>query len=537
MTDGNQEGRRAKMQRLLVEKYATFFANGRSRFAGGLGWPVALAALSACLFGMVGFLPAQEKIKSPYFGIRIVDEKTGRGVPLVELRMVNDIVQHTDSGGWAAFQEPGLMEREIYFAISAPGYEYPKDGFGYRGVRLTTKPGLTATVKIRRTNIAERLYRVTGQGIHRDSTLLGMPAPLQDGNLNAGVLGQDSVQAVPYRDGIFWLWGDTNLPNYPLGNFQTTAAMSPLPGKQGFQAEVGVPFTYFADATRPDQVRHMVPWKELGPVWLFGLLTIKGGDGNETLVSHYTRQKGLSQVLEHGLVRFDDEAGVFKKIVTMDLKETWRFPRGNAFRVREADGDYFYFASPLAHTRVKATWECLLDSACYEALVYDSAAKKYAWQRDAGPTTQAGEQKLLGTGKLTGAEARYAIVDAVTGETVAIHTASIAWNVYRKRWVLIGVQKGHKGTLSQLGEVWYAEAENHTGPWRKAVKIASHPNYSFYNPRQHTFLDEADGRLIYFEGTYTRTFSGNPVATPRYEYNQIMYRLDLADDRLKVAMQ
>ena len=41
--------------------------------------------------------------------------------------------------------------------------------------------------------------------------------------------------------------------------------------------------------------------------------------------------------------------------------------------------------------------------------------------------------------------------------------------------------------------------------------------------------------MIYFEGTYTREFSGNPVATPRYDYNQLMYRLDLADPRLERA--
>ena len=37
------------------------------------------------------------------------------------------------------------------------------------------------------------------------------------------------------------------------------------------------------------------------------------------------------------------------------------------------------------------------------------------------------------------------------------------------------------------------------------------------------------------EGTYTNTFSGNPCQTPRYEYNQIMYRVDLSDERLKEA--
>ena len=38
---------------------------------------------------------------------------------------------------------------------------------------------------------------------------------------------------------------------------------------------------------------------------------------------------------------FDDEAGVFKKIADIDLKETWRFPRNNAFRVTNDEGGSF----------------------------------------------------------------------------------------------------------------------------------------------------------------------------------------------------
>ena len=45
-------------------------------------------------------------------------------------------------------------------------------------------------------------------------------------------------------------------------------------------------------------------------------------------------------------------------------------------------------------------------------------------------------------------------------------------------------------------------------------------------------FDKDGGRVIFFEGTYTHTFSGNATATPRYDYNQIMYRLDLSDARL-----
>ena len=69
---------------------------------------------------------------------------------------------------------------------------------------------------------------------------------------------------------------------------------------------------------------------------------------------------------------------------------------------------------------------------------------------------------------------------------------------------------------------------------RKAKKIVTHDRYTFYNPTQHPFFDQDGGRTIYFEGTYTNQFTGRPETppTPRYEYNQIMYRLDLADTRL-----
>ena len=64
----------------------------------------------------------------------------------------------------------------------------------------------------------------------------------------------------------------------------------------------------------------------------------------------------------------------------------------------------------------------------------------------------------------------------------------------------------------------------------------THDKYSFYNPKQHPMFDRENGRVIFFEGTYTHTFSGNTEQTPRYDYNQILYRLDLADERLAVPV-
>src|ERR1700726_1157235 len=85
-----------------------------------------------------------------YFKITVVDEQTGRGVPLVELRTVNGLRQWTDSNGVAAFLEPGLTGQSVFFHVSSHGYEFPKDGFGYRGRALKVTEGGSATLKVKR---------------------------------------------------------------------------------------------------------------------------------------------------------------------------------------------------------------------------------------------------------------------------------------------------------------------------------------------------------------------------------------------------
>jgi len=89
---------------------------------------------------------------------------------------------------------------------------------------------------------------------------------------------------------------------------------------------------------------------------------------------------------------------------------------------------------------------------------------------------------------------------------------------------------------SMLGEVWFSESATPSGPWKYARRVITHDNYSFYNPKQHPMLDSEGGRSIFFEGTYTTTFSGNPHPTPGYDYNQIMYKLDLTDERLNLPV-
>ena len=173
--------------------------------------PSCMKKLRFALIGLLGLAALLESnpatfadtLANPYFAIKVVDAQTGRGVPLVELRTVNNISYYTDSNGIVAFHEPGLMDRKVFFSVQSHGYEFPKDGFGFAGTALEVKEGGRAELKIKRINLAERLYRITGEGIYRDSVLVGEPTPIREPLLNAEVTGQDSTPAVRFQGKLY----------------------------------------------------------------------------------------------------------------------------------------------------------------------------------------------------------------------------------------------------------------------------------------------------------------------------------------------
>lgn len=481
------------------------------------------------------------------FALRVVDQATGRGVPLVELRTTGELRFYTDSAGYAAIDAPELMDREVFFHVSSHGYEFPQDGFGFRGRRLRVAPGGEATLPIQRVNIAERLYRVTGAGIYADSVRLGREVPIPQPLLAGGVVGQDSVQAAVLGERILWFWGDTNRLSYPLGQFRTSAAGSRLPSAGGLDPAVGVDLEYLVDPTGFS--RPVFDLEGPGVVWLDGLAVVHDAAGRPRVVGHYSRREGLARQLAHGLAEFDPQRGMFE--VRVELPEgEWRHVQGQVSRAPEGGDGYLYIATPYASLRVPARYESLLDPEQYEAftplapgmmlsdgpppLERDAGGQVvYAWKRGARPLSANEEYHLIRQGQLPREAAHWQTVEAASGERVLLHGGSVRWNAFRNKWVLIAVQTF--GQPSFLGEVWYAEADRPEGPWRKCVRIITHDKYSFYNPTHHDFFDQEGGRLIYLEGTYTHTFSGNPHPTPRYDYNQIMYRLDLSDERLAPA--
>lgn len=477
------------------------------------------------------------------FAVRVVDDNTGRGVPLVELRTTNQLRFVTDSAGWAIIDEPDLDGQQVFFFVTSHGYEFPADGFDFHGARLQVAAGKRETLRIKRLNVAERLYRITGAGNYADSVRLGEEVPLEFPLLNAQVSGQDSVQNAIYRDRIWWFWGDTSRLSYPLGHFGTAGATSELPGRGGLDPSEGVNLTYFAGDNGFS--RPMFNLGRPGVVWTDAVFTLEDDDGVERLVCHYSRRKGLAEQLEHGLAVLVDERNMFEPIVQLP-EDALLFPRGHAFRVRDQSGtEYIDFATPYPLVRVEANWDAMLDLKRYEAWtpVRRGGSKSdlerdadghlvYDWKPDTPVLSPADYNALIQQGTISDDEAFVRTVDAETGDAIQLHGGTVNWNDYRRKWVMIAVQIFGKPSL--LGEVWYAEADQPQGPWPRAVKVVSHNDYSFYNPAQHPFFDSDGGRYIYFEGTYTHTFSGNKDPTPRYDYNQVMYRLDLDAPPLQV---
>lgn len=508
------------------------------------------------LGGLIGSNPPDQKrevsVSDGWAELRVVDAASNRGVPLVELETVNGLKFLTDNAGRVAFHEPGLMGREVFFTIRSHGYERSKDGFGFAGARVTPRPGKPVEIKVTRRIVAERLCRLTGEGLFRDSLLLGYKPPLALSSNPGRVAGQDSIQAAVYRSKVYCFWGDTLRMEYPLGLYRMAGATIAVPDPKDPASDPadGIAFDYFTDK-KTGFARAMMPLPERpeGVVWVSAVFVVPDHKGVEKLVGHYSRRKGLEGEYEQGIAVFNDEKAVFESIKQLPLTETWRRPSGHPIFHEEGGVRWLLFGSPNPNVRVPATLKDVLDPTRYEAFTCaqlggeGKSAKPdvgadgkpvWRWQKQLPPTDSKTEYQWVKEKKLNAEYARFCPAGVSTpSERVMLHSGSVRWNAYRKRWVLIAGQIGGKSSF--LGEVWYAEASRPTGPFSAAVKVLTHDRQTFYNVCHHSFLDRDGGRTIHFEGTYTNDFSGNPEKTARYNYNQILYRLDLDAEALRAA--
>ena len=478
--------------------------------------------------------------------VLVLDDQTGRGVPLVELKTVSNVSFFTDSAGVAAINDPAMLGHKTFLSVESPGYEFPADGFGFHSKSIDLKPGEQTTLKIHRINIAERLYRLTGQGIYRDSVMAGRPTPIREPMLNAQVVGQDSCQAAVFSGKIHWFFGDTLRLSYPLGHYHTAGATSSLPGSGGLDPALGVDLTYFTNTEGFS--RGTIEGVGAHPIWLDGLVAFTDESGASHLVGEAGTMQSLAVCLSRALVEWDGDRNQFKKVSDIPL-DSPLYLRGHPFIFSDNGKSYIYAGDCLPDIRVPADLASVRDLSRYEGFTCLTAGARFdgsrtqldrdakgqliwGWKKDTAVLNDKQLGRLIKDGKMKSEEIYFRPIDVVTKKPIRLVAGSVCYNAYRKKWIMIACQLG--GDSSELGEIWYSEADRPEGPWAWAKKIVTHNRYSFYNPVQHPYFDQDGGRLIYFEGTYATTFSGNDHPTPYYDYNQMMYRLDLSDPRLKL---
>ena len=367
-------------------------------------------------------------------------------------------------------------------------------------MRLTPKPGKMLKVEVMRKVIAKRLGRLTGAGIFAESQKCGREMDWGE----SGIVGSDSVQNAVHRGKLFWAWGDTIVPQYPLGIFDMSSATTAPQPMTSFEPPLRMKLDYFTNEKGAPRGVAKMPGE--GPTWVTGYVNLRDKSGVERLVGTYRKIRNHLETYESGLCVWNDETTNFERLRVFWKKSDAQLeqpaaPDGHpAFWKDEAGKEWVLFGNPLPVLRFPATFEAWQDSATWEVLKPQES--------------------------LPGAD---------DGKPVKPHSGSIAWNAFRKRWVTVFMQAF--GKPSVFGEIWYAEADSPTGPWGTAVKILTHDNYTFYNPRLHPEFTAADSRVLIFEGTYTAEFADRPHPTPRYNYNQVLYRLDLDDAALAPAQK
>jgi len=460
-------------------------------------WALTIVAIAlACAPTLAGMAAVNDAI--PACRIEVVEEGSGWPVPLVELRTTHRARFLTDNAGVIAFDLPELMGRETWFYVIGNGYEVPKDGFGYRGVRLKPEPGKTLRVEVNRTIVAKRLGRITGGGLFAESQKLERELDWPE----SGVLGCDSIQNAVHQGKLFWLWGDTTLARYPLGVFHGTSATTAIQPLGRFEPPVRLEFDYFTDDKGTPRGIANMPGD--GPTWVTGYVSLPDKNAKLHLVGSYVKVKPPLEGYQWGLCVWNDDTSNFELLRVLWTKaevapKAPPVPEGHPVFWKDSAGkEWVLFGNPLPTLRCPATFE--------------------DWQDSSKWVTMKPQETL---------------VSAANDKPVRLHSGSMAWNPWRKRWVIVFMQAF--GKPSAFGELWYAEADSPTGPWGKAVKILSHENYTFYNPRIHPGFANPDSPILIFEGTYTMQFADKPCPTPHYDYNQILYRLDLDDPALKPA--
>ena len=510
---------------------------------------------------------------SDYFALKAVDSVTGRGVPQVDFVASDGARYTTDNAGNVAFHRPGQGGAAETFTVESYGY-----GPGWAAtavtptpnqIRLSPQDGVAVTLPVVRSQIAQRLYRETGQNTYDESIKLGRPSPVQFPlNDNASIDGQDTVQTAIYKDKIYWFYGDTfsDFGNDNAGgffgggadsaNFRTTVATSDLPASGGLSPDVGTNRTYVTNADGgPKSVFPESNFPTGGLYWLGVPFVVNDAAGNETMVANYTIVNGPPGG-QHGFARWNDVAQEFDPINTFSTSNPIN-PSGSATTTTFDGQPYYVLTMGMSQARVPASYAAVTDITQYEVftpfaadtnwddagsvsssrVVRDAAgAPVWAWRKNVKPMSSLDQENFVDRGLWTWAQTPFALANADNpGQHVAFSSASISYNAYRGAWTMVGQQVFGD---SFLGETWYSEAPGVTGPWATTRKVATNAakkdSYTFYNLWQHPYFS-AGSKYLYFEGTNTDFLVGGGLRGEFFDNADLTgYKFTWVDPNLDV---
>ncbi|KAG2373735.1 hypothetical protein C9374_011824 [Naegleria lovaniensis] len=467
----------------------------------------------------------------------------------------------SDSNGVIAILEPGLIGHSVWISIPSDGqYQFLNGSdpiVGVSGISIPFSQKSPIVLEMKRLKLAERLYRVTGEGIYRDSFLGNVQVPnishdmiLKKFLLNEQVTGQDSVMNVIYKGRYYWFFGDTNNVQKLLGNFHATAAFTNL--KEISSLSTSPNLTYIVNGKDGNFVKGVAPVEPKNlPTWIHALYVEDGS----SMYATYMKPDSNLNIVKRGFLKWNDYLEEFEEISQIDFNTQFSYPIDGSHVVKtsphDAEDGYIYFGQPYPIVRCKK----YLDLSTYESftplkintsnsdlnnLQFDrdenSGKLIYGWKRGTSPLSAEQMAQLVKMGKMKPQEAYLLQLKShESGQVIQAHAGSVHYNAFRDLYILIAEQ--NDGTESSLGEIWYSEGLTPIGPFLYGVKIVTHQKMDFYNPSHHYEFDEHNGKIIYFEGTYSNFWTNLPP-TPKYNYNQQMYRLDVskASEQIPIAV-
>ncbi len=492
--------------------------------------------------------------------VKVLDDVSGVPLPgAVLTRLDKRSVYVSDNKGMVALHEQDRQNLVTQFKVEAPGYQ----SIASQGINLTPGASEQAIELVPQAEqVAQRLYRMTGVGLERETHLLGTaaPSPTDTKLINADVLGQDGPMATLYTkagstEKVFWTFGDTRHPNHDNDNLAGSGATS---DKIPTDLNTSLPLTYYKTDTVPGfaRERSVVAKADFSPTinaarWPFGLSTIDNRLYTWVTIVNTSGTPWTFYPIAVGV--FDDATNRFTKLGEIPHESdatnpNFTTPGEHSFKVKEGATEYLHSGGFMQRSngvketliRVRAAQDALIPSTTFPKGEYEeytpykadgtvdrpSGRPIYAWKKQINdPVLNTGlnaDERLVGQMRVLGG------AGGSTGPILQ-HKSTRQFNTYRNRYVNVFNQWGSSSSM------YYSEADTPVGPWawgRRIVNQAANTNppsrgFDLYNPHLLPFYGQ--GKTLYFAAVFAHAFANTWEPIPRYDYNVVMNRLKLTD--------